>query len=478
MLQRFFAIAPLLAQLAAGAPGLDPREQLAITTTTTTITVTSSSVSSVSSSSLSYSAVSAIAASTATSELTGLDGSEELNSTTDIDPRAAGKRNVLYFTNWGIYGANFQPQQIPADVVTHLLYAFLDIGSDGAVKSSDTYSDLEKHYPTDSWNDNGKNAYGCVKQLYMLKKKHRNFKTLLSIGGWTYSPKFAPVAADPVKRKNFVDSAVRLLADWGFDGVDIDWEYPTNADEANNYVLLLKEMRAALDSYAKSNKLKYRFLITVASPAGPTHYQVMNMKAMDAYIDAWHLMAYDYAGSWDSITGHQAALYKARHTPQSTPFRTNGAVVDYVTKGIAAQKIVMGMPLYGRSFANTAGMGHPFVGVGGGSIENGVYTYKDLPRPGAKIYMNTEAIASFSYDPSKKELVTYESPATAKIKAGYIQRHNLGGAMYWEASGDKTGSQSIIRTVAKKLGALESTRNMLSYPQSVYDNIRAGMPSS
>jgi len=274
-----------------------------------------------------------------------------------------------------------------------------------------------------------------------------------------------------------VSTAIRLLADLGFDGLDIDWEYPSSSTEAENYVLLLQELRAALDAYSARHASGYHFLLTIASPAGPTHYGNMKLGAMARVLDFFNLMAYDYSGSWDSLAGHQANLFPSSSSnPGVTPFSTQKAVGDYLAAGVGSSQIVLGMPIYGRSFANTDGVGKPFSGVGGGTWEAGVYDYKALPRPGATVQVDAAVGASYSYDAAKKEFVSYDTPEIITRKVGWVKEKGLAGSMFWEASADRTDEGSLIGTSARGLGGLDRSENMLRFPDSKYDNLRGGMP--
>lgn len=158
----------------------------------------------------------------------------------------------------------FQLGFLSSEPLSHILYAFANIKPDtGEVYLSDLWADQDIHYAGDSWNDVGTNLYGNFKAIYNLKKNHRHLKVLLSIGGWTYSSSFNPVVINPALRATFVASSLKLLEDYGLDGLDVDYEYPANDAQAVGYVSLLAEMRQALDTHAAKKGSDCKFLLTV-----------------------------------------------------------------------------------------------------------------------------------------------------------------------------------------------------------------------
>ncbi|KAI1398190.1 family 18 glycosyl hydrolase [Hypoxylon fuscum] len=394
-----------------------------------------------------------------------------------------GYRTVAYFVNWAIYGRKHRPQDLPADKLTHVLYAFANVRPDsGEVYLTDTWADTDIHWEGDSWNDTGTNLYGCLKQLNLLKRRHRQLKVLLSVGGWTYSSNFRQPASTPQGRAAFARSCVELIKNLGFDGIDVDWEYPQSAAEAADLVALLRAVREAMDAYSRTLPTPYHFELTVACPAGAQNYSKMDLPGMDRVLDFWNLMAYDYAGSWDAAAGHQANLFPSAAHPRATPFSTAAALDHYASRGVRPHKLVLGMPLYGRAFQGTDGPGAPYAGVGEGTWEAGVHDFKALPLPGAAEHVDREAGASYCYEPRTRTLVSYDTVEMARRKARYArEERRLGGAMWWESSADKAGGESLIANVVDVFGgpaALDRTPNCIDYPHSKYDNLRAGFPNN
>jgi len=195
-------------------------------------------------------------------------------------------------------------------------------------------------------------------------------------------------------------------------------------------------------------------------------------------------MAYDFSGSWDNNANHQANLHHGS-------LSGSAALNFYISKGVPCQKIVLGIPLYGRSFLNTKGPGHPYSGQGQGTWETGVYDYRALPLPGSNVHIDANAVASWAYDPIKREMVTFDSEEIGRMKGEYIKKKSLGGSMFWELSGDKGSSRegieggpgkdpqpgrSLVSIVKHAMGGLEQSHNWLEYNESRFDNMRNGMP--
>jgi chitinase len=350
----------------------------------------------------------------------------------------------------------------------------------GEIILSDSYADTEKHYPDDSWSGTGNNVFGCIKQMYALKLKNRHLKVLFSVGGWTYAQAghFA-FALDAGLRQAFVKSAIQYIEDYGFDGVDIDWEFPANDKEKDAYTALFTELRTALDALQKSKGDSSPYILSTAVSMGPANYAHYDVGKVDSQIDFWNLMAYDYAGSWSNYTADNANLYYG----ETTGFNTDQALQYYFKQGATPGKMTLGLPLYGRSFVGTDGIYEKFSGIGTadtahGSWEAGVYDYKALPLDGAKVTENKTSVASYSYDSAAKQLISFDTPNIIKLKTEYLVKNKLAGSMFWELSGDKKGEDSLIAITAKGMGALDSSENHINYPNSKYDNIKNNLGGS
>lgn len=270
------------------------------------------------------------------------------------------------------------------------------------------------------------------------------------------------------------------MKDWAFDGIDIDWEYPATDEDAVNMILLLQAVRSELDAYASQHAPGYHFLLTIAAPAGPSHYNKLRLADLGGIVDYVNLMAYDYAGSWSPVTGHNANLYTNSDLQQCTPFNTDDAVQAYLDAGVPARKLVLGMPIYGRCFLGASGMGEPYSGVGLpnkalGSWEAGVWDYKALLEQGLEATYDERAHAYYARYQAGNGICSYDTPETIQKKVSYLKEQGLGGAMFWEASGDGKEQNSLITTSSGSLQSLDQTKNLIIYPDSRYVNIASGL---
>ncbi|KUJ24360.1 chitinase [Mollisia scopiformis] len=338
------------------------------------------------------------------------------------------RKNAVYFPNYRVYRGE-TPATLNYNCISHVFYAFAHVATDGGVFLSDEWADAQM--PVDG-------ATGCLGSFMRLKQEHGYLKLILSIGGGAASQNFASIAASAATRDNFGRSARGLVEASGFDGIDIDWEHPSDPEQGRNFLALLAAIRLHLPDD--------RYLLTAALPAGQWALQNIDLYKAQDYLDLINLMAYDFAGAWSPKAGHHAQLF-----PGSPEEPSGSAAVDYViSTGFPASKILLGVPVYGRSFLGASGPGRSFKGNGG---DEGTFEYKQLPRNGAEEIVNTRVVAAFCTG-GDGGFVTYDNPETVKLKANFCKEKGLGGLFYWTGTADAPpGPRSLISTGFKALHA-------------------------
>ena len=302
---------------------------------------------------------------------------------------------VAYVTSWS--------QVIPdPTTVTHINYAF------GGVK--DTFDGVNISNPE------------RLRTIANLKKNNPDLKVLLSVGGWG-AGNFSEMATDSKLRRKFADDCLRIVKEYNLDGIDIDWEYPgssaakisSSPDDRANFTLLMRDLRETLGN----NRL-----LTIATSAGAEHIAYTDVIP---YLDFVNIMTYDMANA----PKHHAALYPSENTPDLTCVES---VRRHVAGGVPVNKLVLGVPFYGRG-------GKEMKGRDFKSIKEG---------DGYSLIFDNTAKVPFMVNAAGVPVLGYDDAHSLGYKCDYILDNDLLGVMYWDYNGDD--EQGTLRnTLAQRL---------------------------
>lgn len=371
-----------------------------------------------------------------------------------------------YYTDWDQYGRQFQASQIPIKKMNHIIYAFIKFDKDGNISLLDSNSD-DKQLPA----------------ISMLRQQYPYLHASLSFGGWTLSGPFSAMAANPEALNNFVTNAVTAMKETGFDGIDIDWEYPTAPQDAANYAKLLSSLRSALDAEGVKDKTKY--YLSIAAPAGIDKIQTIQNNDPTAWgiiknsVNYVNLMTYDYHGAFDipNTSDHMSAMKTDPSDPYAKDpnlkhYNVEDSVSEYLALGFDKKQLIVGIPAYWRTeivaSAVNNGLYQTITGTPNGQFDNtGVFDYACVRESecfgGQKMpdvmqfFSDNVSQARYGFNSSLKIFTTGDDEISTANKANYANQQGLGGMMIWAISGD-------VRNVDDKNSLIGTAWSILSTP--------------
>ncbi|OII68592.1 glycoside hydrolase family 18 chitinase [Streptomyces sp. CC77] len=366
-------------------------------------------------------------------------------------PGPSSKVNLGYFTNWGVYGRNYHVKNLvtsgSAEKITHINYAFGNVQG-GKCTIGDAYADYDKAYTAaqsvdgvaDTWDQP---LRGNFNQLRKLKAKYPHIKVLWSFGGWTWSGGFGQAIQNP---DAFAKSCYDLVEDprWAdvFDGIDLDWEYPNacgltcDTSGQNAMSKMMKSMRATFGP----NNLVTAAITADASAGGKIDAADYGPAAQ--YVDWYNVMTYDFFGAWAAKgpTAPHSPLTSYAGIPQQG-FNSAEAIAKLKDKGVPSEKLLLGIGFYGRGWTGVTQKepGGTATGPAAGTYEQGIEDYKVLkatcPANGT--------VAGTAYAHCGTNWWSYDTPQTILSKMAWANNQGLGGAFFWEFSGDTSNGELV-----------------------------------
>jgi len=355
---------------------------------------------------------------------------------------------VCYYPSWkwrpGSHGLT--PAEIPFDRLTVINYAFFVPLPDGTITGKDTAGDARILLPHPA-----ERAGDGSLSLTALAHRH-GVRVLLSIGGWDDSGAFPAAASDPARRARFAHSCASAIVRYGFDGIDIDWEFPgleehngSPADSAR-FPLLLRTLRDTLDRLGTS--LRRHLALSAALPALDVRARMMSIGRSAPLLDFLNIMTYDLYGTWEPRAYHNAPLYAG---PGDDSARTvDGAFRLYHGKyGVAAQRINLGVPFYGHAFAGCTELLGTHSGADTTLFAGAFYANIAAHMGEFTRHWDPHAMVPYLTSTVRRTLVSYDDAESARCKAEYAAAHGARGLIIWEITQDALpdGSHPLLEAV-------------------------------
>lgn len=344
------------------------------------------------------------------------------------------KKILGYYASWSAY-SGYTPDKIPVQKLTHINYAFANIGDDFKIKMGDSYID-----PTN------------FTKLKEIKKLNPNLKTIISVGGWEWSDKFSVLSSTEANRNTFSQSVLAFIQANGFDGVDIDWEYPVSGGKVGNikspndkynFTLLMQSLRDTLVNSSDGTK----YIVSFAGGASSGYAANVEMDKLKNIVDYGIVMTYDIHGPWDGYSDFNAPLYNPVETSPQYKWSVNSSVNAWVLKGMPTSQILLGVPFYGYKY-NGVTAGSNF-GLYSKYLSSNTVTYDAIMSSlsGYTKYYHQDARVPWLFNGTN--MISFDDSQSIGEKADYINIKDLAGVSIWELSQNK--DTTLLNVISNKL---------------------------